>query len=183
MASPANPLHLAQLMESILNTAYGCLAGTTNGLPKDYYISHGAPAVDCCDILVVYPEWVRPSVGFGDARYFTGSRIVDRCGNVGRVLDLVIELWRPCTPTLKDSANDPFPAATEMHDYNVKLLEDAWTLQCCVAAAHCAGTLVTDEDGQCLEVAWGDLQPLGPQGACSGWRWLITVELENCACN
>lgn len=180
----ANPFHLAEIMDNIVHIAWEGLADTTSGQPTDHYVAHGPPAVDCCDLVVAYAEYVRPSVGFGvQAQYVTGGRVLDQCGNVGRVADIVIELWRPCYPTVVDNAYSPFPPAEDIDAASKSLLEDAWVLQCALISASCNGTIFPPYIGQhCLNVAWGDMKPLGPKGGCAGWSWLLTLELDMSTC-
>jgi len=180
----ANLLHLAEISQSVLDVAYDGLASTSTGQPNEAYISHNAPAVDCCDILVVYAEFIRPSIGMGfNAQYVTGGRVLNQCNNLGRVLDLVIELWRPCFPTVVDNAYHPFPATEDTDAAARALLEDAWALQCSLIGAACDGSIWPDSVSRdCLDMAWGDMQPLGPQGGCAGWRWLLTFELDMSTC-
>lgn len=137
-----------------------------------------------CDILVVYAEFIRPSIGMGfNAQYVTGGRVLNQCNDLGRVLDLVIELWRPCFPAVTDNAYNPFPAPEETDAAAKALLEDAWALQCALTGAACDGSIWPAGVARgCLDMAWGDMAPLGPKGGCAGWRWLLTFELDMSTC-
>lgn len=179
----ADYLYLGKLADSVLDAAFEGLEPTSTGQPSDHYVSHNAPAVDCCDLLVVYTEFIRPSVGMGfNAQYVTGGRVLNQCNNLGRVLDLVIELWRPCFPAVVDNPYHPFPPGEDTDAASKALLEDAWALQCALIGAACDGSIWPDSNRQCLDMAWGDMQPLGPRGGCAGWRWLLTFELDMTTC-
>jgi len=174
------PFDLAIMTRSIMTVACECLESTTLGSPKDCYVSHGPPADLCCDYLAVWVETIRPSHGFGDAQYQTGGKFVDRCCSLGRVADIAIQWGRPCFPTLVDNARNPMPPAADISAASEALLEDARLLSCCLQAAQCEDALLGVES--CLEVAWGDMLPHGPDGGCAGWTYHIAIELETCGC-
>lgn len=173
------PTHIADVLESFLEVACTCLEGTSTGRPTDCFVSWGQPAWDCCDMLAIYMNRLRPSRGFQDAQYVTGGALWDKCCDQGKVMDIGIELVRPCYPALSDDPINPFPTAEEQHAAAVALLEDAWVLQCCLNQAACDGLLFPDYTN-CLEIGWGDLVPKGPEGGCAGFVWYLTVELEPC---
>jgi hypothetical protein len=178
MATP-NPAHLNDMLQSILDVACNCLDDTPLGRPADCFISHGQPPDDCCDFLSVWAEYIRPIQGFENAQYVSGVKFTGRCCDIGAVMDIAIRLVRPCYPTLKDNATNPFPPPIEIQAAAENLLIDGWAMRCCVMRAYCEDSLFPD-DTECLEVAWGDMVPHGPRGGCAGWTWRITVELEQC---
>jgi len=174
-----NPAHLNDMMQSMLDAACNCLADSPLGLPADCYISHGQPPDDCCDFLAIWLERIRPRIGFENAQYITGEKVWAKCGDVGGVADIEIRLMRPCFPTLKDNATNPFPPATEMQQAAEYLLIDLQILRCCIQEAHCMGVVFPD-DTECLELAIGDVTPEGPRGGCAGWTLTYGFEMESC---
>lgn len=176
-----NPAHINDLFQSILDVACNCLEDTPLGAPADCYISHNQPPDDCCDFLAIWLERIRPRIGFENAQYITGEKVWAKCGDIGGVADFSLRLMRPCFPTLKDNATNPFPSASEMQAAAENLLIDMQVLRCCISAAYCAGLLLPDtQDAECLEIAIGDIIPAGPRGGCAGWTLPFAVELDSC---
>lgn len=173
----ADATNLADTLQSILTVACSCLEDTAYGLPKDCFISHGEPPDDCCDMLAIWVDRIRPSHGFGDGQYVTGGRLWDKCCDLSSVADVSLRLVRPCYPGLVDNAFNPFPEPTEIQAAAEALAIDIWVLECCLSQAHCDGVLL---GGNCLELGIGDAVPHGPKGGCAGWTWDLTVELAPC---
>ena len=174
-----NPTHLLDVMTSFLTVACACLEDTPNGAPEECFISHGPPAFDCCNLLAVWVERIRPSHGFGEGQYQTGGKLWDRCCELNSVADIGIRLLRPCYPGLVDNPRNPFPGAEKIHGASSDLLIDIWVLECCLSQAACDGVLFPPGTN-CLELGIGHASPVQPDGGCAGWTWELTVELDTC---
>lgn len=174
-----NPDQISDILQSILDVGCNCLASTPSGVPNDCFISHHIPPSDCCSMLAVWIEDIRPIQGFENAQYISGVKLTGRCGDIGAVIDVAIRLVRPCYPGLIDNPMNPFPDPVDIQAAAENLLVDAWSLRCCIMQAQCAGLLLPSTT-DCLEVAWGDMLPYGPEGGCAGWTWHITVEMPPC---
>jgi hypothetical protein len=176
-----NPTQINDILQSFLDVACNCLEDSPLGVPADCYISHNEPPDDCCDFLAIWLERIRPRIGFENAAYITGEKVWAKCGDVGGVADIQIRLMRPCFPTLKDNATNPFPPAIEMQTAAENLLIDLQLLRCCIQEANCMGILFPTTDGaECLELAIGDAVPEGPRGGCAGWSLSYGFELDSC---
>ena len=156
--------------QSVLTTAATAVAGTTRGLPGNVFVAHGRLPDDCCDLLAVYIERIRPTATFP-----LNALGADRCGVQRWALDLVVRLVRGGAPLV--TAGAEFPPGAEQQTFAEALLEDVSTLQLALKAAHASRTLLVSPTGQ---VAWGMLTPYGPRGGCAGWDLRLSVEARNC---
>jgi hypothetical protein len=176
-----NPAHINDLLQSILDVACSCLEDTPSGVPSDCFISHGQPPDDCCNFLAIWIDKIHPRIGPENSDFFIGEKVWTRCGDFGMIADFSLRLMRPCFPTLVDNPMNPFPPAADVQAAAENLLIDIQVLRCCISSAICEGILLpSTSDADCLEIAVGDIYPVGPRGGCAGWTLQFSVELDAC---
>jgi len=170
-----DPAYFVDLLDNILSIGCECLADTTLGAPQDCFVSHCAPADDCCDFFAVWLDQVYPTRTFPET--YDGS--TRECTEFLPAARIGMRVMRPCVPTVVDNATNPFPPAAELDTSAKDLLIDARVLWCCYVQAH-ANDLLFPEGFDCLEVSWGIMEPECPRGGCAGWTWFLTLETDQC---
>lgn len=159
---PADPI--LDTAERILTEAVAAL-GTK--VPGATFVAHGMPPDDCCDLLGVFIERMRPTVRFPAA-----DLGADIDNGLHWALDLVVRIVRGDAPVMDDDGN--FPAAEEMAAHAAAMLDDLHALRTGLRAAHLRHTLLAFPD---LGIAWGGATPYGPRGGCAGWDFRLTAEV------
>lgn len=174
---PIEAATINDVLHGIMEHVYACLDNTTLGQPKDKFLSFTRPPDDCCDYLAVWFEDLLPTVNF--PAVFDGE---DDCGVVQRMMEVKLKLVRPCWPILKDNANSPFPAPSEIAAAAENLTIDANVLWCCLSDGFNGSDVWPEGDSLCLGSKLQSLRPDKPRGGCAGMTATVWVELEGC-CN
>lgn len=166
--------YLPSMLTRLLDVSLACLTDTPTGAPAESGLYHGAPPADCCDGLYVWLESMHATKGFPGA--WGGPT---NCGELVPVAKVAIRLYRPCWPTLKDSAYKPFPPSSESDIAAANLQMDAIKLFCCIMG-DISGYDGTTFGGEPLKAHIGTMDPISPKGGCAGWTLHVDLELAPC---
>lgn len=152
------------LLVELLAQAEDCL--TTNGrtLPEHRFVSHNAPAWDCCDLLTVHLD-----EGKATSRWARPNRRPLQCATRWAI-DVVVTILR-CVPTF--DGNSP-PTFAALRESALSLAADGWAIYNCFGCRALDGTLLAG--CSCDLVILTSLKPIGPQGGCAGYTFTVTVE-------
>jgi hypothetical protein len=156
---------LQTLAENVLTAAETILDTNGNEPIERAFVSHGPPALDCCNQLAVHVAQI------GEAA--TQATNVLQAGlrhNFARVnlTTLMITVTR-CHPTLDDGGTPPTP--DELNDAAAMLNADAWSLW------NGLYRMQDDLFAACDLVFFDGIVPLPPQGGCAGYVMAIRFEL------
>lgn len=143
-----------QLAQLVLQSATHVLVAP----PDRRYVSHGTPAGDLCEELVV---WV------GSIRQGATNDRPGRCAVLSDVL-VSIQITR-CHPT-QDSHGNP-PPASDLNAHGVELTDEAWGLWLGLIAA-------SDEWELSPGPQWLDAQVSEPSGGYASWTLSFTTRLN-----
>ncbi len=133
------------------------------------FVSHGPPALDCCNQLAVHVAAIGEAPTGAASVLAPGSRHV-----TGRInlTTLVVTVTR-CHPIVGEEA--AIPAADDLTAGAAILNADAWSLW--NGLYRMKDTLFA----ACDLVFFDGLVPLGPEGGCAGWVFQIRFELPGYA--
>jgi hypothetical protein len=160
---------LQDLAEAVLDASAQILAETGNPEIERQFVSHGPPALDCCNQLAVHVAQI------GEAATQAGTVLQPGLRHeTGRVnlTTLMITVTR-CHPVLEDDGQPPPPA--DLTEASAMLNADAWALW--TQLYRMKDTLFA----ACDLVFFDGSVPLPPQGACAGWVMQIRFELPGYA--
>jgi hypothetical protein len=156
---------LQDLAEAVLDAAGDILATTGNPEITRAFVSHGPPALDCCDQLAVHVA------NIGEAATQAGTVLQPGLRHAFARVNLtalMITVTR-CHPVL-DGDGDP-PTAAELNEAAAMLNADAWSLW--TQLFRMQDTLFA----ACDLVFFDGIIPLPPQGGCAGYVMAIRFEL------
>lgn len=173
------PQFISDTLQLVVDDLYNGLSCTTNGSPKDGFISHTAPPDDCCDFVAVWMDRLDPTREFP----LVNTTFVDRCGETGRMALVKARVRRSCYPVIKDNARSPFPSAGEMQAAAEALLMDANVVWCRLVSAFGEGVYALSEPecaAGCLNFKMEQLVMDPPRGGCAGFTVSFWMELEGC---
>jgi hypothetical protein len=161
---------LQTLAENVLDAAGDILATTGSPEIERAFVSHGPPALDCCNQLAVHIAQI------GEAATQLGASILQPGlrHETGRVnlTALMITITR-CHPVLDDEGDPPSPE--ELTEAAAMLNADAWALWSQLYR------LKDDLFAACDLVFFDASVPLPPQGGCAGWVMQVRFELPGYA--
>ena len=160
---------LQALAEAVLAAAETILATDGNPPIERAFVSHGPPALDCCNQLAVHVAQI------GEAATNVGSVLQPGLRHeTGRVnlTALMITVTR-CHPVLEETGQPPAPDA--LTEAAAMLNADAWSLW--TQLYRMRDVLFAE----CDLVFFDGSVPLPPQGACAGWVMAIRFELPGYA--
>jgi hypothetical protein len=157
---------LQNLAVAVKDAALVILDGNGNEPIVREFVSHGPPALDCCNQLAVHVAQI------GEAATQTGN--VLQAGlrhNAARVnLTTLLTTVTRCHPVLEDDGNPP--TAAELTAAAAMLNADAWSLWNGLYRAQ------DDLFSACDLVFFDGIVPLPPQGGCAGYVMAIRFELQ-----
>lgn len=130
------------------------------GSPARTFISHGAPAFDCCDQLAVQVRSV-----FSDNPQPLKNSMREN------IVTLVAWSTR-CVPTIDSAGN--IPTEVELSASSEQLYADGWALWNHIFNLIRAEQLFT----LCGQVIWDGLVAVNPQGGCAGWTLTVRVSTD-----
>lgn len=169
--------YLAILADDLLDAAQTGLGEQARPEPSISRVAHAIPSWDTCcpddetgeggGLLTVYLEQID----------YQPSDVAPRCAVVGTAT-FAIELAR-CVPSLIDSPTQPFHSGEVYGAAAIALLEDLWAISREVFDRWQAGSLFPESGVDCAAVTLGQAVPLEEQGGCAGWRWSISVVLND----
>lgn len=168
---------LFQTAEAILSGAWRGLIGidSTLGIQIDTYVSLGVPPADCCNQLVIWMSSFGPT-----ARAYANSQRSASPDRVWPVCEAsyTMQFWLGGYPIITapgDNLRVPQPGA--LHQYNRRLYRYGLAMYDGVITDYVKGRLFV-ESTTCPKLTFGALTPLAPQGACAGWSFAITGDLD-----
>lgn len=141
-----------ELADLVLQTATGLIVDP----PERRYVSHGTPAGDLCEELVVWVD------SFGDAA--VNSR-PGRCAPLNDVW-VRVQLTR-CHPTV-DNYGGP-PPVGDLHAHGVDLTDEAWRLW--------QGLIDRAADWGADLPTWDRATVSEPEGGYASWTFAFTTRL------
>lgn len=160
---------LQELAEDVLAASGEILATTGNPEIERAFISHGPPAMDCCNQLAVSVARI------GEAPLFQGSILAPGLRHeLGRInlTTMMITVTR-CHPVLADGGRAPDPA--ELTEAAATLNADAWALW------NCLNRMQDELFSACDLVFFDGVVPLPPEGGCAGFVMQLRFELQGYA--
>src|SRR5258706_232803 len=126
------PSTLSTLLNTVLDHAQDCLTDNDRTLPVNVFVSHNAPAWDCCDLLTVHLASAKPTVRFPP------EAATLRCATRWAA-EVTVTLLR-CVPTLQTNGQPPTDA--DLNTSAVGLAEDIWALYHCLSCEALSGDLL-----------------------------------------
>ncbi len=156
---------LQDLAQDVLDAAALILATTGNPEIERAFVSHGPPALDCCNQLAVNVGQIGEAATQATSVLQPGLRHAFARVNLTTLLITVTR----CHPTLDDFDNPP--SAEALTAAAAELNADAWALW--NGLYRMQETLFE----ACDLVFFDGSVPLVPQGACAGWMMQIRFEL------
>ena len=144
------------VFERIVEKAEACGAE----LPGCRYVSHCAPALDCCDVMAFYPEIIQNDPGVANLTCIVDPRVT-----------FALELWwKVCLPqNAFDGLSIPEAAQTT---------EEALTMQDAAYKVYSA-LIESVNESPCGSLDDARLECLDPQGGCAGWKITAATRLES----
>lgn len=162
-----SPTQLSGLLAHILSTAQGWLDDAALAQPSHAYVSHTAPALDCCDLLAVFFTDIKPT------KSPTIPVVHLNCAAT-QMVHVTISLTR-CVPVGEDVLDSVLQTSA------VDLAKDAWVLQTRWMESACsdsgAPALIPTNSG-CTVVGQAVLSAIKPLGGCAGNKLVFVVELD-----
>jgi hypothetical protein len=161
---------LQTLAEDVLDASGQILGTTGNPEIERAFVSHGPPALDCCNQLAVHVAQI------GEAATQAGTVLQPGLRHSFARINLtalMITVTR-CHPVLDDNGTQP-PSPAELTEAAAMLNADAWALW---NGLYRAQDVLFDA---CDLVFFDGMTPLPPQGACAGWMMQIRFVLEGYA--
>ena len=128
-------------------------------LPGCRYVSHCAPALDCCDVMAFYPDVITNDVSVSGVKCLISPNVT-----------FVLELWW-CVSVPENMVNGfvtPDPSITTLE--SLEMQDSAYTVF--TAAIDAVNS------SSCGAVINARLECLDPQGGCAGWKITFTTKLE-----
>lgn len=168
-----DPSFLPQLLNRIVDVGCTALETSPNGKPGFCGLYHAAPPADCCDALVVYVERLTMIKSFPQE-----SQSPIKCDEIPMVSG-AMRLFRPCWPTIKIDAHNPFPGNETTTVAAINLMMDASALYCALAS-DLGNTDGVIKAGNPLAARLGQLTPQPPRGGCASWTVSFQIELNPC---
>ncbi len=157
---------LQELAEDVLDASALILATTGNPEIERAFVSHGAPALDCCNQLAVNVGQIGEAVTQAGSALQPGLRHSFARVNLTTLLITVTR----CVPVPDDMGNPP--DADDLTASAAMLNADAWALWNGLYRMQ-------DELFEACDLVFFDgSTPLPPQGACAGWMMQIRFELQ-----
>lgn len=164
----ADDTRLADTAAALLQVAADGLVAAGRTPPERQYVTSGAPAYDC-EQLVVALVRLYPGVPFQD----DPSLPVLRCVLL-RSATFAVHLVR-CIPTLKEGVRggSTMPAAADLDASGMDLLTDALVLPKVVVGAWHARTFLDT----CDQMGVREVLPAEPQGGFGGTIMIVDVQV------
>lgn len=153
------------VLNILLDQAQQCLIDAGRAVPEHVYVTHNAPAWDCCDLLAVHIDRAKPTDKFPRPAHYHPIQ-----GRVRWAIDVVVTILR-CVPTFDGTS---LPSFDSLDKSGEDLADDAWAIYHGFGCKGARGTLLTN--CTCDLVALGPLRPVGPQGGCGGYNFTVSVE-------
>lgn len=176
MPSTADSLY--GIAAELLSKSAAILAGTPAGAPKNQYVSHGPPAYDCCDSLIVNTG----ALAYGS--FHRGSDLTSANDPKMHVVPYV-----PLDVTALRCVNrQAMPqGGTQLRGVDLAAINsdaqvvyrDGWSLFCGLRNAYVNGTLFAGYPCRAQEIS--DALPISPEGGCLGWTVSVLVQLDGFA--
>ena len=161
---------LQALAEAVLDASEDILGTTGNEPIERAFVSHGPPALDCCNQLAVHVAQIGEAATQAGTVLLPGMRHTFARVNLTA---LMITVTR-CHPTFDEEGRQP-PSAAELNEAAAMLNADAWALWNGLYRAQ------DDLFDACDLVFFDGMNPLPPQGGCAGWVMQIRFELQGYA--
>lgn len=170
-----DPGFLPLALKRAATLACDCLGATSiTGRPAWCGLYHTIPPADCCDALLVWVERIEPTEVFPNP--FGGAL---KCGTVVPMASIAMRLYRPCWPTVKDTANPLSGLYQEAELATVDLQIDAVSLFCCLMSDLSSPDSVIKAGG-CDLATMGAMTPEPPRSGCVAWTVRFKLELPGC---
>lgn len=155
-------LALSGVVENILGVACDCAEECGYDFPECAFVSHGPPAVDCCDIFAV---WVDSKVA--NAQQASCICLLN--------VTIVAQHWF-CYPIL-DVTHDGGIAIEQHYDDVTAISTSELDCACTIlqgVTLYLSGAL--DEHDQCAHKVVPTLRAIPPLGGCAGWQYTWTIQ-------
>lgn len=164
---------LYDIAVAFLDASIAALELTPAGAPDRAFVSHGQPALDCCDQLTVHNQILGEEPLFSGAGALAPAKRIHR-GGVPQVR-IAVQIAR-CVPLPRTNGTEIVPPSPADQQAAARMIDqDGWALWLGLSAAL--------KEGGSLHEACGGAERLGgekmiPQGGCGGWVFGYRYLLE-----
>jgi hypothetical protein len=144
------------------------LGTTFVGAPERVFVSPGAPAIDCCEMLATWTA----AIGEGPRSPATQAAVA----SVNRPQIQLLSLR--CIPQGAVVAKKYVPPSADQLTATAEQIHaDGWAIRNHLVNLIAAGELFST----CDDFTWGTAPVQDPSGGCAGWRFLFNVEVQGYA--
>lgn len=154
---------LSDVVENILGVACDCAEECGYDFPECAYVSHGPPAVDCCDIFAVWVQAKNPAQ-------------TDNNACLCLVNPVIVAQHFFCYPVL-DVTQEGGIAIEQHYDTITELSKAELDCACTIlngVMQYLSGAL---GDGDfCSHKVLPQLTAIPPLGGCAGWQYTWTIQ-------
>ena len=175
---------LANVGANILECLKECFCEDScrDGQDMEFFLSFSKPKLgSCCNYINVRPVKIAP-LEENDFP-FRAQEPPKKCDAALTIaVDWIVELARPCAPTLTGDRGIDAPAPHEWECHGIEMMDDAYKMWCCICDAFHSDKLTGL--GKQGKVMFGDItQGSIRSGQCTSWELRLTTLLPECDCS